>query len=33
MFEGATNFNKPVEFNTENVVDISNMFKEATGFN
>ena len=34
MFEGATSFNKPLQFDdTSNVIDMTRMFKDARTFN
>jgi len=33
MFQNATNFNQPLQFNTSNVINMSYMFNNATNFN
>jgi len=33
MFDGASSFNQPLEFNTENVSDMHEMFIDASSFN
>jgi len=33
MFEGASSFNQPIEFDTRNVTEMDSMFRRATEFN